>query len=47
MEGTVLDSILFPICKKMEKFDVLIDSFLENLEDCKKIKEVYLTTNEP
>ena len=43
--GTELDSIIFPICSALGSPAAVIQPLLNNLENCAKIKEVYVTTN--
>jgi hypothetical protein len=47
VEGANLDSLVFPICDQLGSVDTVITSFLENLENCKRVKEVFVATNQP
>lgn len=47
VEGPVgLESIIFPICDLLGGTETVIESLLEGLESCRRVKEVYVTTNQ-
>lgn len=48
IEGPIqLDTLIFPLCDQLGHAALIIESFLENLEKCRKVKEVFLGTNQP